>query len=114
MQKHSLKQYIKCSKIIICAGVIAALSGCGGGDGGIGGGDPAVGCVQQSNSSASGVDLTNTCEDTIIVVSSGGGRLVVGPGETHRLNNVNFFDTFGACFSPSEPEDVSISGFRCS
>ncbi|NKB60786.1 MAG: hypothetical protein GKR95_01145 [Gammaproteobacteria bacterium] len=110
-----IKRYpsLKLSFIGLLLGVLA---GCGGGDDGdIFGNnyESATHCVSQ-NSVASGVEITNTCSSTIIILTERNERLVIPAGSTHTATNVSFFTGYGACFSPNEPKlDSSNFSFSC-
>ncbi len=81
--------------------VLSFLTSCGGSSTSSGG-DSANGCVS-TESVSSGINVTNTCSDTIIVVTKN-ERLVIPAGETHKLLNVSFFNTYASCYSPHEPQ----------
>lgn len=111
MNKKQPTLLLKLSAVALLA---SALTACGGGDGdGFIGGDPAVGCVQQNTVSTGVVDITNTCDDTIIVLNSDGRRFVIEPGVTNRVTGVGFGSRFASCFAPSEPEFTSATEFVC-
>jgi len=94
-------------------GVIAVASGCGGGGSSDGGGDPALGCVEQAEAGPSTINVTNTCDRTIIVLVEGGRRFVIAAGDTNRIDMIGFGTRIAACFSPSEPEFDGGSFFLC-
>ncbi len=101
-------------KLLAAALLVTGLSACGGGDGdSFLGGEPAVECVQQDNVTAGVVDITNVCDETIIVLGNDGQRFVVAPGVTNRVTGVGIDGRFAACISPSEPEFVSATEFDC-
>jgi hypothetical protein len=107
------KQIHKTSRTACLAGAVVLLTACGGGGDGGTGGDPAVGCIDQQPVANGAVDITNTCEDNVIVLTGNGQRFVLGPGAVNRVPNVNSGTNFGACFAPSEPEFTSATEFVC-
>ena len=102
-------------KLGVMATLMLLLTGCGGGDDGadIFGNNfnSATHCVSQ-RSTSSGVELTNTCSSTIIILTERNERLVIPAGGTHTATNVGFFTGYGACFSPNEPK-LDGSTFSC-
>ena len=101
------------TKLVSTCGAALILSACGSDGDSFSSGDPAVGCVQQTAVRNGVIDFTNTCEDTIIVLSSDGQRFVLEPGVTNRITGVSAGDGFAACFSPSEPEFEEPGVFIC-
>ena len=90
------------------------LTACGGGDGdSFLGGEPAIECVQQDTVRPGVVDITNVCDETVIVLGNDGQRFVIAPGVTNRVTGVGVDGRFAACISPSEPEFVSATEFDC-
>ncbi|MBX2878721.1 MAG: hypothetical protein KTR32_02255 [Granulosicoccus sp.] len=88
---------------LICIAFLA-LSACGGDDeGGVFGTESALSCVER-NTVEGGVDITNTCNSNIIVLTDSGERLVIPPNGTNRLVQVGASFLLAACFSPNEPE----------
>ena len=81
-------------------------------DGGIFGTESALSCVETTDVSG-GVDVTNTCDSNIIVLTNNGERLVIPPGGTNRLVRSGGFFSIAACFSPNEPEFDGSTSFTC-
>ena len=80
-------------------------------DGGIFGTESALSCVERDTVEG-GVDITNTCNSTIIVLTDSGERLVIQPNATNRLVRVGASFLLAACFSPNEP-DFDDDEFTC-
>ena len=94
---------VRTARVMAIGLLLGLLSGCGDDDGGIFGGESALSCVA-TNDTPTGVEITNTCGDTIIVLANNGERLVIPPGDTHILTTVGGAFSLAACFSPAEPE----------
>jgi len=96
------------------AGVaLLAVAACGDDDdGGIFGTESALSCVETTDVSG-GVDVTNTCDSNIIVLTNSGERLVIPPDATNRLVTSGGFFSIAACFSPNEPEFDGSTSFTC-
>ena len=101
-------------RLSAAAWLALALTACGGGDGdSFLGGEPALECVQQDSVAVGVVEITNICDDTIIVLGNDGQRFVIAPGVTNRVTGIQADGRFAACISPSEPEFTSATEFDC-
>lgn len=66
-------------------------------------------CIDQTPHS-NGIDITNQCSQTIVVVSDQKERLIIPPGDTHRLLKVA--RQIGSCFLPDQPQ-IEAGEFSC-
>lgn len=99
-------------KTVLFGLLVLFVASCDGdSDGGIFGTESALSCVETSDVSG-GVDVTNTCDSNIIILTDSRERLVISPGDTNRLVSSAGFFRIAACFSPNEPE-FDGSEFTC-
>ena len=110
MKTIKFNSFVKLSFIGFLFG---SLVGCGGDDGNIFGFnfESATHCVSQRSVDA-GIEITNTCSKTIIILTERNERLVIPAGGTHTATDVLFLTGYGACFSPNEPK-LDGDSFSC-
>ena len=105
---------LKILKTALVAVSFAAIAGCGDDSDSGGGGESAARCVDQQDVNSSTVNVTNTCDRTIIILVSDGRRFVIAPNDVNTINMVSGFGTnIAACFSPEEPEFDGSLFFTC-
>lgn len=100
---------IALSGLLLCS---IALTGCSSSSSSGSSSDSANGCFSQ-DVQGSTVNITNTCDKTIVVKTTEGDRRVIAPGENQTLPApTSSAARFAACFSPDEPK-FDGSEFTC-
>ncbi len=69
----------------------------------------AIMCVEQSSTSKS-IAVSNRCNQTIVVSTNDGEKLIIATGLTHHLLGQG--KRLGACFAPQEPR-LAKNKFSC-
>ncbi len=66
-------------------------------------------CIEQSPGPA-GINVSNQCNETVVVTTDIGEKLIIAAGLTHQL--LRGGSELGVCFAPKEPQ-ITEQGFRC-
>ena len=102
-------------KLVFISLLAAVLVGCGGSNSDILGDNTgsAVHCVNQTSVTSTAISLTNSCSDTVIVLTDLDVRFVIAGGQSVDIPTSQINGQFAACFSPNEPQFQNTSVFTC-